>query len=107
MKRILLLAATLLLLCMAAMGNQIVTLRVSRVIDGDTFEGYIDNNGNPGVNPLAIELNRLTIRICGIDAPERGQYYGDVATRRRIRRWWTHTNFSMPPPSSQASPLRM
>ena len=62
-------------------GNQIVKLRVSRVIDGDTFEGYIDNGGNPGVNPLAIELNRLTIRICGIDAPECGQYYGDVATR--------------------------
>ena len=54
---------------------------MSRVVDGDTFEGYIDNGGNPGVNPLAIELNRLTIRICGIDAHERRQYYGDVATR--------------------------
>ena len=86
MKRILLLAATLLLLCVVAMGNQIVKFRVSRVIDGDTFEGYIDNGGNPGVNPLAIEFNRLTIRICGIDAPERGQYYGDVATRH-LSRW--------------------
>lgn len=70
--------ATLLFVPLAmTYGNQIVKFRVSRVVDGDTFEGYIDNDGNPGVNPLAIELNRLTIRICGIDAPERGQYYGE------------------------------
>ena len=55
-------------------------LNVSRVIDGDTFEGQLDNGGNPGVNPWAIELTRIVIRISGIDAPERGQYYGDVAT---------------------------
>ena len=81
MKKILLLWIAALHFVPLAMtyGNQIVTLRVSRVVDGDTFEGYIDNGGNPGANPLAIDLNRLTIRICGIDAPERGQYYGDVA----------------------------
>ena len=55
-------------------------MNVSRVIDGDTFEGRLNNGGNPGVNPWAIELTRIVIRISGIDAPERGQYYGDVAT---------------------------
>ena len=59
---------------------QDIRLNVSRVIDGDTFEGRLDNDGNPGVNPWAIELTRIIIRISGIDAPERGQYYGDVAT---------------------------
>ena len=59
---------------------QDIRLNVSRVIDGDTFEGRLDNGGNPGVNPWAIELTRIVIRISGIDAPERGQFYGDVAT---------------------------
>ena len=57
-----------------------VFLKVSRVIDGDTFEGRIDDGGNPGVNPWARELTKIVIRVNGIDAPERGQYYGDVAT---------------------------
>ena len=57
-----------------------ITLHVSRVIDGDTFEGRLDNGGNPGVNPWMVQLTRIVIRISGIDAPERGQYYGDVAT---------------------------
>ena len=57
-----------------------VFLKVSRVIDGDTFEGRIDDGGNLGVNPWARELTKIVIRINGIDAPERGQYYGDVAT---------------------------
>jgi len=57
-----------------------ITLHVSRVIDGDTFEGRLDNGGNPGVNPWMVQLTRIVIRISGIDAPERGQFYGDVAT---------------------------
>ena len=61
-----------------------VFLKVSRVIDGDTFEGRMTVNSkeayNPGVNPWAYELTKVIIRISGIDAPERGQYYGDVAT---------------------------
>ena len=57
-----------------------ITLHVSRVVDGDTFEGRLDNGGNPGVNPWMVQLTRIVIRISGIDAPERGQFYGDVAT---------------------------
>ena len=57
-----------------------ITLHVSRVIDGDTFEGRLDNGGNPGVNPWAQQLTKIVVRINGIDAPERGQFYGDVAT---------------------------
>ena len=60
-------------------GAQIM-LKVSRVIDGDTFEGRLDNGGNPGVNPWAQQLTKIVVRINGIDAPERGQFYGDVAT---------------------------
>ena len=57
-----------------------VYLKVSRVIDGDTFEGRLVESGNPGVNPWAYELTKVVVRINGIDAPERGQSYGDVAT---------------------------
>ncbi len=57
-----------------------ITLHVSRVIDGDTFEGRLDNGGNPGVNPWMLQLTKIVVRISGIDAPERGQWYGDVAT---------------------------
>ena len=57
-----------------------ITLHVSRVIDGDTFEGRLDNGGNPGVNPWMVQLTKIVVRINGINAPERGQWYGDVAT---------------------------
>lgn len=57
-----------------------ILLHVSRVIDGDTFEGRLDNGGNLGVNPWMLQLTKIVVRINGIDAPERGQYYGDVAT---------------------------
>ena len=57
-----------------------VVLNVIRVIDGDTFEGHLDNGGNPGVNPWMLQLTKIVVRISGIDAPERGQWYGDVAT---------------------------
>lgn len=60
--------------------STMVWLKVYRVIDGDTFEGRLTENGNPGVNPWAYELTKVVIRINGIDAPERGQFYGDVAT---------------------------
>lgn len=66
--------------CLSGSDTDGVVLNVSRVIDGDTFEGRLDNGGNPGVNPWAIELTRIVVRISGIDAPERGQYYGEVAT---------------------------
>ena len=60
--------------------SSLVYLKVSRVIDGDTFEGRLVESGNPGVNPWAYELTKVVVRINGIDAPERGQFYGDVAT---------------------------
>ena len=60
--------------------SEIITLHVSRVIDGDTFEGHLDNGGNPGVNPWMVQITKIVVRINGIDAPERGQFYGDVAT---------------------------
>lgn len=66
--------------CLSGSDSVKVILNVSRVVDGDTFEGQLDNGGNPGVNPWAIELTRIVVRISGIDAPERGQFYGDVAT---------------------------
>ena len=102
MKKILMLAAAVLLLscschqgfervdasrcaasvtkCLSGSDTVGVVLNVSRVIDGDTFEGRLDNGGNPGVNPWAYELTKIVVRISGIDAPERGQFYGDVAT---------------------------
>jgi endonuclease YncB( thermonuclease family) len=60
--------------------SSLVCLKVSRVIDGDTFEGRLAESGNPGVNPWAYELTKVVVRINGIVAPERGQFYGDVAT---------------------------
>ena len=66
--------------CLSGRDTIGVVLHVSRVIDGDTFEGRLDNGGNPGVNPWMVQLTKIVVRINGIDAPERGQYYGDVAT---------------------------
>jgi endonuclease YncB( thermonuclease family) len=66
--------------CLSGRDTVGVVLKVSRVIDGDTFEGRLDNGGNPGVNPWAQQLTKIVVRINGIDAPERGQFYGDVAT---------------------------
>ena len=66
--------------CLSGRDTIGVVLQVSRVIDGDTFEGRLDNGGNPGVNPWMLQLTKIVVRINGIDAPERGQYYGDVAT---------------------------
>ena len=101
MKKIILLAAALLMLscscqnmtesrpsrlaasvtgCLSGRDTIGVVLHVSRVIDGDTFEGRLDNGGNPGVNPWMLQLTKIVVRISGIDAPERGQWYGDVAT---------------------------
>ena len=62
--------------CLSGSDTIGVVLNVSRVIDGDTFEGQLNNGGNPGVNPWAIELTKIVVRISGIDAPERGQYSG-------------------------------
>ena len=66
--------------CLSGRDTIGVVLHVSRVIDGDTFEGRLDNGGNPGVNPWMLQLTKIVVRINGIDAPERGQFYGDVAT---------------------------
>ena len=66
--------------CLSGRDTIGVVLNVSRVIDGDTFEGRLDNGGNPGVNPWMLQLTKIVVRISGIDAPERGQWYGDVAT---------------------------
>ena len=66
--------------CLSGRDTIGVVLNVSRVIDGDTFEGRLDNGGNPGVNPWMLQLTKVVVRINGIDAPERGQWYGDVAT---------------------------
>ena len=66
--------------CLSGRDTIGVVLHVSRVIDGDTFEGRLDNGGNPGVNPWMLQLTKIVVRISGIDAPERGQWYGDVAT---------------------------
>lgn len=43
---------------------------VSRIVDGDTFDGVADGHG------------RLRIRIFGIDAPERGEPFSTVALRQ-------------------------
>ncbi len=51
-----------------------VVLHVSRVIDGDTFEGRLDNGGTPGVNPWMLQLPKIVVRINGIPAPERAQW---------------------------------
>ncbi|KWW24561.1 MAG: endonuclease [bacterium F082] len=70
--------------CLSGSDSVKVFLKVSRVIDGDTFEGRMTVNTkeayNPGVNPWMVQLTKIVVRINGIDAPERGQYYGDVAT---------------------------
>ena len=70
--------------CLSGSDSVKVFLKVSRVIDGDTFEGRMTVNTkeayNPGVNPWMVQLIKIVVRINGIDAPERGQYYGDVAT---------------------------
>ena len=52
--------------------DQDIRMEVTRVIDGDTFEGYVLSRGERTVS--------ARVRVSGIDAPERGQFYGDVAT---------------------------
>ena len=42
----------------------------------------MDNGGNPDANPWALELTKIVVRINGIDAPEKGQFYGDVTVAR-------------------------
>ena len=70
--------------CLSGSDSVKVFLKVCRVIDGDTFEGHVIQNPktayNPGVNPWMVQLTKIVVRINGIDAPERGQFYGDVAT---------------------------
>ncbi len=70
--------------CLSGRDTVGVMLKVERVIDGDTFEGHVIQNPktayNPGVNPWMVQLTKIVVRINGIDAPERGQFYGDVAT---------------------------
>ena len=64
-----------------------VQLKVSRIVDGDTFEGHIVTSGGgrtaapqSGVGGWWSQQMAVTvIRINGIDAPERGQFFGDVA----------------------------
>jgi len=52
-----------------------VKAHVERVKDGDTFEARLERTNRAG-GPA---LQRATVRIHGIDAPERGQPYGDQA----------------------------
>ena len=70
--------------CFSGSDSVKVFLKVERIIDGDTFEGHVIQNPktayNPGVNPWMVQLTKIVVRINGIDAPERGQFYGDVAT---------------------------
>ena len=70
--------------CLSGRDTVGVVLKVERIIDGDTFEGHVIQNPktayNPGVNPWMVQLTKIVVRINGIDAPERGQFYGDVAT---------------------------
>ena len=69
--------------CLSGSDSVKVFLKVERIIDGDTFEGHVIQNPktayNPGVNPWMVQLTKIVVRINGIDAPERGQFYGDVA----------------------------
>ena len=68
--------------------NANVRLKVSRIVDGDTFEGHIVTGGRSrtattpegGGGWWSQQMAVTVIRINGIDAPERGQFYGDVAT---------------------------
>ena len=57
-------------LCLYSFGfsKEIITVSISRIIDGDTIEGLRDSE-------------KVKIRLYGIDAPERAQCYGDNATR--------------------------
>ena len=57
-----------LLLCLAALPAAAWPALVERVIDGDTIEVLADQR-------------RLTVRLSGIDAPERGQPGGAAASR--------------------------
>jgi len=52
-----------------------VKARVDRVKDGDTFEARLERT-NRGGGPA---IQHATVRIHGIDAPERGQAYGEQA----------------------------
>ena len=65
-----------------------VCMQVTRVIDGDTFEGHLFYRVEPertgqsqgGGEMWVQQITLARIRISGIDAPERGQFFGDVAT---------------------------
>ena len=75
--------------CLSGNDKEQVMMKVSRVIDGDTFEGNIITTGggsrtasdqNARGGWWAQQMMVTVIRINGIDSPERGQFYGDVAT---------------------------
>lgn len=65
-----------------------VCMEVTRVIDGDTFEGHLLYRAEPertgqsqgGGDTWVRQVALSRVRISGIDAPERGQFFGDVAT---------------------------
>ncbi|MBD3410615.1 MAG: nuclease [Ignavibacteriales bacterium] len=58
----------LLALAVAASGFAQQSLRVSRIVDGDTVRGYLDSG------------NEVRVRLTGIDAPEDDQPYGAEST---------------------------
>ena len=76
MRRILILAVAMLMCMVAASAQTSVAFRVCRVVDGDTFEGGLVGNDADALRGL----NSFTVRVSGIDAPERNQPYGDMAT---------------------------
>ena len=92
MKRLIVLAVALLMLSCSCQnevresrppaGGSRVAANVTKCLSGS--DTHVIQNPktayNPGVNPWMVQLTKIVVRINGIDAPERGQFYGDVAT---------------------------